>query len=279
MSLNGSGWGPIAFKRFLKFYPTSLCTSLIETDQGFGYLKGLGNPEGPHCLSCELVGTSLADWLGAPTLDWSLLLIKRTDEIPIKDGHRILAGYSFITRAEPGATPWGGDEKELEKLANPAAITQLVILDTWTRNCDRFAPDGRRRNRDNVLFIRDTTTKKPYRLVAMDFSHAFTCGHELTKKMGDIDYVRDERLYGLFPEFRPFIARSTVTEIASKLGTFKAEDATAILGRIPSEWGLDANVRSAWGRLIVERARFLAANVENILTPQFDLNLGDGNAT
>ncbi len=277
MPLNGSGWTPTAFRRFAKYFPTSLCTALVETDLGLGYLKGLGNPEGPHCLACEFVGSSLAEWLGAPTLDWSILIVQPSDEIPIKDGQRIQPGSSFITRAERNAVTWGGDGDELLKLSNSETITELIILDTWFRNCDRYAPDGKRRNFDNVLFVREISRRKPYRLVAMDFSHAFTCGDELTKRLPYIEYVKDERVYGLFPEFRDHLRKDVIQSCAQKLGTFRSAVANDIVSRVPHEWGVSNEVRLAWINLICGRAHFLATNIETILSPQLDLQLGDGN--
>jgi hypothetical protein len=32
-------------------------TARVDTDLGEGYIKALGNPEGPHILACELIGS------------------------------------------------------------------------------------------------------------------------------------------------------------------------------------------------------------------------------
>jgi hypothetical protein len=50
----------------------------VETDAGEGFLKAMGNPESPHVLACELVGTLLAEWLGLPTLEARLFGSGRT---------------------------------------------------------------------------------------------------------------------------------------------------------------------------------------------------------
>ena len=58
-------------------------TAIVQTDAGRAYLKGLGNPEGPHALICEWVGTKLARQFGLHTLEFALMLIGSTDEIPL----------------------------------------------------------------------------------------------------------------------------------------------------------------------------------------------------
>lgn len=274
MPRNGSGWAPTAFRRFVRSYPTSLCTSLVEMDQGFAYLKGLGNREHPNCLACEVVGTALADWLGAETLDWDIYAVKREDEIPILEG-RVQEGGSFVTRAEQTGVTWSGDEEDLTKLSNPSAISKLVVLDTWFRNCDRHAPDGLRINRDNVLLVRDTNTKKQYRLLAMDFTHAFSCGHELTRRMSYIEYVKDESVYGLFPEFVRFLDITEMDACAERLNEITSEEIGAIMQLIPDEWHVSRDVKASWSSLLLNRARFLADSIVDLVEPQRKLALGD----
>lgn len=59
-------WKPQTILRYVESIPTSTRVVRVETDQGEGFLKALGNPEGPHVLACELVGTLLAEWMGIP---------------------------------------------------------------------------------------------------------------------------------------------------------------------------------------------------------------------
>jgi hypothetical protein len=66
-------------------FPTSARTALVETDGGFGYLKAMGGPEGPHTLAAEVVATQLAEWLGLPTFDCAIITIDQMDEIPFVD--------------------------------------------------------------------------------------------------------------------------------------------------------------------------------------------------
>jgi hypothetical protein len=193
-------WQPGQFRRFEAAFDTSVGTSLVVTDAGRGYLKALGNRQGPHALACEWVGTQLADWLGLQTFDYALLRLQEDDEIPLPRGHMAREGPAFITRAESGSA-WGGEASELAAVVNRDDVSGLVVFDTWTRNCDRCPPQdaGRRPNYDNVFLSADGTSAGQLRLVAMDHTHCFCCGRELDHHVANIDRVQDSRVYGLFP--------------------------------------------------------------------------------
>jgi hypothetical protein len=66
-------WQPRIIRRFIKNFATATEVVLVETDQGRGYLKALGNKSGPHALACEWVGTNLAKLLGLQTFDFSII--------------------------------------------------------------------------------------------------------------------------------------------------------------------------------------------------------------
>lgn len=85
------------------FQPASTRVVRVETDQGEGFLKALRNPEGPHVLACELVGTLLADGMGIPTLDFSIIEV--TDESwQVAEGRdRVRRSSREATRALHGA--------------------------------------------------------------------------------------------------------------------------------------------------------------------------------
>jgi hypothetical protein len=116
-------------KRFIKAFATSACRVLVETDDGKGYLKALGAPEGPHTLACEWVGTQLAKWFGLPTFDFAILRVTDLDDIPFYNGSKAHVGPGFITRAESGE-PWGGMEEQMQRLINPQDVSRLVVFDT-----------------------------------------------------------------------------------------------------------------------------------------------------
>jgi hypothetical protein len=128
--LHGNGWKPTRITRFIKGFATATGVARVDTDLGEGYLKALGNPEGPHALACELVGSMLADWLGLSTLDFSLIEVTEVDEIPFPRGGRATPGPAFISRAERGGFPWGGTENELRSISNLHDVSSLVVMDT-----------------------------------------------------------------------------------------------------------------------------------------------------
>lgn len=275
MPHNGNGWRPTRVTRFIQPIGTSTGPALVDTDAGEGYLKALGNPEGPHALACEFVGSMLADWLGLSTLDFALVDVTEDDEIPFSKSGRALPGPAFISRSEKFGNPWGGDAKYLTLVINPQEISGLIVMDTWTLNYDRYSPDGERRNYENVFLIQCSTSAE-VKLVAMDFTHAFRHGGDLNRRLDNIDRRRDEKVYGRFPEFISFLNREQVRHYSLRLGQFRREIADEFIRMVPPEWEVDRDGRSAWARQITDRAGFLAENIESILWPQQVLGFEGG---
>jgi hypothetical protein len=265
--LNGNGWNPTRIVRFVRSFATSTGPVRVDTDSGEGYLKALGNPEGPHALACELVGNMLADWLGLSTFDYSLIEVTEDDEIPFANGQRAAPGPGFISRAEEGFN-WGGDTKQLRSIINPREITGLVLLDTWVLNSDRYSPDGTRVNRDNVFFIKSHQEGSGDRLVSMDFTHAFRNGQDINRRLGFVGRIQDTKIYGRFPEFRDLLSRDEARRLSGLLEGFDVPAAEAIVGNIPPAWEVDNDGRSALVTLIVRRARFVAEHFESELWPE-----------
>jgi hypothetical protein len=266
--MNAPAWQPRTVLRFVKALPTSTNVVRVDTDEGEGFLKALGNPEGPHVLACELVGTILAEWLGLPTFQHAIVWITPDDEIPLAGGGMAAPGPAFITKAESGF-PWGGDAETLWRVRNREDVSRLVILDTWIRNCDRFRPEPNRRvNRDNVFLAWDTTSE-PAAVVlkAIDHSHAFTCGRELTRRIGHLEEIRETTLFGCFPEFRSLLDRESARAACLRLANMDKARAAGIMARVPDDWHVEASVRESWASFIVGRAAFVAANIESWLWP------------
>jgi hypothetical protein len=263
-----SGWAPTTFLRFEENFDTSMGTARIITDGGAAYIKALGNRQGPHPLACEWVGTRLANWFGLPTLEAALLAIDATtDEIPFRSGGKAHSGTAFVTRAINGHA-WGGTSQELDDLVNREAVSRLVVFDTWTRNCDRHPPNShaRKPNYDNVFFqdvIEDGVGKS--RLIAMDQTHCFTCGRDLNDQIACIDFVKDERLYGLFPGFRGHVQHHEIKTGVDRLRDFREETAGEIIATIPSDWEVSVGARSAMKALICERAIYVADTILDLV--------------
>jgi len=259
-------WRPTTIRRFVKAFPTGAGVVLVETDLGKGYLKAMGNPGGDHVLACEWVGTSLARRLRLPTFDWWLLEVTREDEIPFAAGGRANPGPAFVTRAEKGG-PWSGAERELKTLSNPQDIPRLVLFDTWLLNCDRYAVDGGRErvHRDNVFISREGHPRARPVLKAMDHTHCLTCGKPLSPRVAAIDRVQDERIYGLFPEFRRFMRRRNrrdamqdcMWEALDDLRDVARDEIRATVASVPAQWHVDLRTREAVTELLWLRSRFL----------------------
>lgn len=275
MPLHGNGWKPTRFARVVQSFATSTGPVRIDTDAGEGFLKALGNPEGPHALACELVGSMLADWLGLTTFDFSIMELTEDDEIPFAKAGRAEPGPAFISRAEDGFN-WGGTAHELRYVVNPLEITGLVVIDSWTLNDDRYAPDGRRKNRDNVFFIKSEGDTSGLQIVAMDFTHAFRHGQDINRRISFIERIQDTGIYGLFPEFKNFLNRDEVKRLSRLLDGFSRATADDIVRHIPLAWEVDREGRSALAALITERAHFLARYLEQKLWPEQGLNFEGG---
>ena len=241
-----------------------MCTARITTDAGPAYLKAMGNPQGPHQLACEYVGTQLAEWFGLPTFDYALMPIDATvDEIPLKDGQLAVSGPAFVTRAADGH-PWGGSDDELDALVNPEAVSRLVVFDTWTLNCDRHAPDltARRPNYDNVFLEKvGERGKRTFRLLAIDHGCCFSGGRDLTPKSASIDQVRDSGLYGMFPAFVPRVRQDHAESAIARLSELQEDAVAQMIQSVPQEWEVDAKTRRAWRELICRRATFVAEDI------------------
>ena len=262
-----SRWKPTEFRRFIRNHATSTGVAQIMTDAGPAYLKALGNPEGPHALASEWVGTQLAHLFGLQTFDVALLGVDaRTDEVPLPKGGHIQTGPAFCSRAEAGR-PWDGTAQDLDRLDNARDITRLVVFDTWIRNRDRHHPDYqvRRPNRDNVFFSEDKATPEQYRLVAMDHTHCFAVGSQLNRRLADIGNIRDEAIYGLFPEFGRFLRRDVVLASTADLKALSSESVWRIITSIPREWDVDTQTQNALNELVCGRAGYVADNFLSVL--------------
>jgi hypothetical protein len=276
-------WRPTTIRRFIRGFPSSARTALVETDAGQGYLKAMGGPDGPHTLAAELIGTQLAHWFELPTLDWAIIDVDEIDEIPFvdKDGNRTgsaASGPAFITRAEEGNT-WSGGDRELNRLANPQDLGRLVVFDTWVLNCDRHCPpkedsfDQPRINRNNVFLSAEGAPEGQFILKAIDHTHCFTCGREWTKRLSQIDRIKEPRVFGLFPAFRTFLDRRAIIEVAANLRTVKKAEVNQMIRRIPDQWKVGEELRQAIVDLVVQRAEFVAQTIDTRIWPQLELRL------
>jgi hypothetical protein len=256
-------WPPTIIRRADQGFATAADTVLVSTDAGPAYLKALGNRGGPHRLAADWVGTQLAKWLDLSTFDFAIIQVAPENEIPFLHGGQALPGPAFITRADPGMT-WGGDGSSLERLVNPEDIVKLVLFDTWVRNVDRYPPnpDTRKPNRGNVFLSSENVPDGKWRLIAMDHTHCFDGPGYLDARLDRIDFVKDDQIYGLFPEFIPFL-RPHWTALQAAVDHLKTLDPAwvrQLAARIPHEWQVEASARAALAKLVYNRAVFLSEN-------------------
>lgn len=267
-------WQPTTILRFEGSVPSSSAVLRVVTDQGRGYLKALGNPEGPQILAREWVGTNLAKRFGLSTFEFSILEVTETDELPFAKGGQALPGPAFITRAESGAA-WGGKEAELCKLANPNDLARLVVFDTWIRNRDRHPPPGSQWQpaRRNVFLSDESVPEDQVRLKAMDHTHCFTWANSLTQRLADIDEVQDERVYGRFPEFEPWLDRARVRELLDELRGIRRDEIVQVVQGVPAVWDVNQAAREALVNLLSQRAEWLVDRLPGLLWAQQELKL------
>lgn len=266
-------WAPTTIYRVIHDpVPSSTSPSLVDTDRGQGFVKVLGNPEGPHALVSEYVGTCLAGWMKLPTFDHAIIQITQEDEIVLTTGQLAQPGPAFITRKEDGES-WSGERDELKAVTNIDIVSRLVVFDTWIRNRDRYMQEGLRirRNERNVFLSAEGAPSGKVLLKAIDHTHCFSDSNTLSKKLAHIDTIQDSRTYGLFPEFRPFLNRQLLAEALDRLSDLKQSVIEAVVAEVPSEWDLDRQSQDALLDFIVRRAEFVANTIEGRLFPQAEL--------
>jgi len=257
-------WRPTALLTVAESVDTSTGATEVDTDAGRAYIKPMGNRQGPHVLATDWVGTHLAKWFGLSTFDIAILTLTADDTFPLPRGYTVRPGPAFAARYEPGES-WGRSAQELDELDNPEDITRLVVFDTWTLNCDRrhHDPAARRPNYDNVYLSREGVEPGRRRLIAMDHGLCFIrSGEDLTADLSNIDKVKDEHVYGLFPEFRDRLDVAMMNHCTTRLREMDAATADAMIATAPAEWEVSRKAREAWSELICRRAGYVADNFE-----------------
>lgn len=264
-------WKPTKIRGLIEALPTGSEVLQVETDVGRAFAKMLGGKEGPHVLACELVGTLLASHLGLSVLDWVLLEYPGQPPLCLASGHFAKPGTAWLTRKVNGFV-WGREASDLKYIANRGDIAKLVLLDQWTRNCDRYRPEPNLRiNANNVFLMREGAPEGRFLLVAMDHTHIFTCGRPLTRDLAKIDFVRDETAFGLFPEFVGSFTRSDALLAVEALNAVSNTMIHEIVASIPADWEVNAAIRAAMEDFLRQRRDWLAKVFVTRLFPQGEL--------
>ncbi len=272
--MSNPAWLPKQFRRYIETIGSSSLTAVIETDAGRAFLKAINNPYGVHVLACDWIGTKLARRFGLKTFDMAILELAEDDEIPLDDKTNAAPGPAFVTRAEEGQPMGGG--ASLEQIENVEDIARLIVFDTWVRNCDRYAPgigkDGEpRMNADNLFLSADGASDGTLILKAIDHGHILTCGRPLTPKLANIEVIKEERLYGCFPFFRDIVTIEQLSQCAKELGEKRSRLCDRLLDDLPGAWDVSNETKHAINSLLLERAVFLADNIEAIADEEFKI--------
>lgn len=250
------GWQPTELVRVGRSIDSSTGVTQIETDAGSAYVKPMGNRQGPHVLATDWVCTQLARWLGLQTFDLAILELNELDRFPLPRGHEVEPGPALAARAVSGHV-WGRSGEELDRLTNPEDITRLVILDTWLCNCDRYFHDqnARKPNYDNVFMRTDTDQRDKATLLAIDHGLCvIRSGEDLSRRIAHISKVKEDNIYGLFPQFRSRINGPMIENSTNRLRQLDRQEVTCLVSTIPKQWEVDAETRVAFVDFVCRRA-------------------------
>lgn len=241
---------------------------LVKTDCCQGYGKFLGNKASPHVLACEFLGTRMAMHLGLPTFEHGIVNYDGIAEIELESGRKAEEGPAWVTRREIG-DEWSGDITDLSEISNREDVAKLVVLDTWLLNCDRFFK-GRGPAYRNVFFARRSEKKPYFTLLAMDHTHCFTCGSEITKHLGHIDSIQSDEIYGLFPAFRDFMLWTELDSACKSLSLITDNVIRSEIDTLPSEWEIDKDLRQTLFNFITRRRDYVAEGLVSRIFSNLD---------
>lgn len=274
-------WPPTKYLDFEETISTNMGPARVWTDAGAAFLKPMASDVNSHALAMELICTRLAEWFGLRVFDACVLYLGPSDTFPRKspkdpDARAELCspGPAFCTRGVT-ASRWDGSSDSLATIANPGDIARLVVFDTLIRNDDRFPPidsNGVRLSRwspnlGNVLLVRDPPRARQLVLVAMDFGRALIGEGRVPLKGFGISKDQDEGIYGLYPEFCPYLTPQLVDEAIVLLKRLDRGTLTDIVAEVPDEWELEPGARTAVVEHLYRRARYLADTIKARLAP------------
>jgi hypothetical protein len=261
-------WQPIEIKYALESFQTSTGVVRVMTDAGIGYLKALGNSQGPHALVREYVGTSIAKSLGLKTLEFTTINILPDDEIVLGNGKIAKSGLSFITKEEPTAI---SGLVEMKKISNKNHLAGLIVADTLLLNRDRFPGIlGGKPNYDNLMFSKSPTDHTKYELIAMDFSHCMHISQSINLSLKQIDSIKNEEIYGLFPDFKGFVDAEAITQYKENLKNLDEDCINTILAKVPIDWDFNQKTKEIVHDFLIRRTYFLYDNIERLLAFEKD---------
>lgn len=266
----GQKWQPQSIERITRVLDTSTKPISAVTDEGTAIVKYVGNPQGPEALICELIGTELANYLGLQTPDFAVADIPAL-QLPGHPLLQVVSGPAFFSRWEEAVSlsPRSG---LLQKLRRPEDLAKLVVLDTWTRNKDRFSEEGGEGygvvNFDNVLLRKD---KRKVELLVIDHTHAFI-ETTLDDELGQA-WIDEQQVYGLFRQFTPFLTRKAVDDALEAVRKIDLEAIEGLCQEVPRAWGMTHALANRLSSCIFERGANLGTWLPLALFNQYEMNL------
>ena len=198
-----------------------------------------------------------------------MIKVDELELVQFESGQFADAGSVYLSKYRDG-TPWDGESETLKEVQNHRDAVGFIVLDTWLQNCDRYRAHGSNPidRPDNIFLGRAAATgnKAHFEMVAMDHTHIMTCGRALTKKIANIDNVRECQLYGNFPAFQPFVSNETFHAFIDRLAQFGEAEAQAWMKLIPRDWPPDQEVRLRVCEYLQARASFVTDNMGKMLS-------------
>lgn len=232
----------------------------VMTDVGEALIKAPNNPEGPQVLAREWVAAGLATTLGLEVPGFAMIDLVG-DEFKLDDGRAIGKGAAFASRWIPEFYEWDGESKSLQGVGNLEMLGLIPVFDTWIRNTDRHRgsshPDGSHWNYGNIGFRQSKVGGCVQRqLVAIDHSHVFN-RPDLDRHLADIAVVKDDAVYGTFPQFAPHILWGSLASAVGRLCEVTDCQIRATMEGLPDEWGVDHSVVRKLEEMLQRRRDFL----------------------
>lgn len=259
---------PGEVRRVARYFRSSTKPALVVTDAGNGYLKGAQSPAGATALISELVAAELGTLMDLDIPPFAVVRAIEID-IPMLDHHGHILPPAFFSKHIEGV-PSDGTDEFVRRLDDPNDLARLIVFDTWIRNADRCFPTEAEGvynfNRDNLLF--ETLGDRLYRLAPIDHSHCIVNVQFDSAELTDQALIRDEIVYGFFPEFRPYISAGAVAGAVQAMQSINRAALDEIVNSVPPEWGLGGQERLDLVNFFEQRAEFLAQTLPIKLVEQ-----------
>jgi hypothetical protein len=266
----GSSWRPTRIERVVRVMESSTMALYVETDVGPAVLKYMGNRQGEIALCCELVGTELACAIGLITPPFAVMEIPELS-IPHQPFVQPRAGPAFLSKWVPSvAFSPSVEPRLLKKLRNREAPAKLIVFDTWVRNKDRFSPTNGGaavENRENLLFAQDGRMTQ---MVVIDHTHALV---ETTFDELGTDWVKEEVVYGQFPQFAAFVTPRAVKDALARICSEDKDALNSICDSVPREWGMTGTVSALLAQSLQQRAARMQEWLPKSLFDQGELDV------